>query len=152
MTYQVAVPCSWQVVDYGQGRIETYFWDGSVCIGLPQSDEQYEATARELGYGNDTRLMCVHNDALHAFVCRRVGLPLCPVLYGSAHKRWWPWWNEEDNVVLAIQALLNGMDLPVWRTKALEQYVHWARPKTTVEELLVEARDWLDSLVEARAA
>lgn len=141
---QTRLDINWQV-----GRLLTTLPGGYECLAEPQSDEHYRATAAELGYGDDLVSMAIDNDALHSWICWRAGQPHCPVLLGTSLKRWWPWWQQEDNVVLAIQALSRGRtveDLAFYRREALEQYVYWARPKAPVNAVVAVAESFLTSL------
>lgn len=135
-------------VDYADGYVETRFYDGSKCVGshlqpTAADDDAYARTAHRTGYGDNVELMAVENDLLHSFVSIRAGMPFSPALWGTAHNRWWAGWAEEENWVYALQCLLHKGTLLDFHRAAIENYVKWTRPKTTVEALVEEAREWL---------
>lgn len=139
------------VVDYAEGYIETRFDDGTVCRGshvqgTPEKDAAYAETARRAGYGTDVRLMAVENDLLHTFLCTRAGMPFSPALWGTAHQRWWPWWEAEEAAVFALQCLLHGVKPERWHYDALDLYLKWVRPSANVASLVPEAREWLQAV------
>lgn len=135
-------------IDYDAGYIETRFFDRSICRGshVGNDEESYLATARRIGYGDNVRLMAIENDALHSFVCLRAGLPFSPALWGTAHRRWWPGWEQEEACAFTLQWLLHGGNPDQWHLEQLAHYLRWARPKTTIDELVAQARAWLDDL------
>lgn len=131
--------------DYERGFIETRFKDGTVCVGshVGNDPETYAETARRAGYGDNVCKMAVQNDLLHSWLSERAGMPFSPALWGTAHKRWYPAWEAEERVVFGMQCLLNGGEVSEWHMSAIEQYLKWVRPKTTLDELVNEARAWL---------
>lgn len=135
------------VVDPENGYIETRFDDGTVCQGSPVGNDQasYASTAERAGYGANVNLMAVENDLLHSFLAERAGMPFSPTLWGTAHKRWWPWWEAEEAAVFALQCLLHSGTLEQWHLEALELYVKWCRPEVTIMGLVEEARFWLEA-------
>lgn len=148
-------PAGWFTiaVDYDEGYIETRFDDGTVCRGshVGNDPEQYAATARRAGYGEDVKRMAVENDLLHTFLSTRAGMPFSPALWGTAHRRWWPWWEAEEAAVYGLQCLLHGGNVEQWHWDALGLYARWCRPSTNIESLVAEATEWL-SQVEQKAA
>jgi hypothetical protein len=47
---------------------------GEVVLGAPHDTDAYRATARQLGYGDDTLAMCRDHDPLHALLAGWLGL------------------------------------------------------------------------------
>lgn len=131
--------------DYKRGYVETRFSDGTICVGSHEGNdpEQYAETALRAGYGDDVQRMACENDLLHSWLSERAGMPFSPALWGTAHKRWYPFWEDEERIVFAMQCLLNNGTLTQWHWAGVEQYLKWVRPKTTVEDLVAEARTWL---------
>lgn len=127
----------------------TAFWDGSTCEGAVQGNDpdQYTSTARYAGYGDALGRMAIENDLLHSFLAERAGFPFSCALYGTAHKRWFPWWQHEESSVFALQRLLNAGTLSVHERAALALYCEWTRPRCTLESLTADARVWLARFV-----
>lgn len=88
--------------------------DGAEVVAAPQDTEAYRATARRLGYGDDTARMCREHDACHAWLAAILCLPESPTLSNVAHGR-----SDsaltglEEDAVMAIQAFAcaAGVDL-----------------------------------------
>lgn len=132
-----------------EGFIQTTFWEGSQCDGSPigNDPEKYLQTARYAGYGTDVERMAIENDLLHSFLSERAGFPFSCALYGSATKRWFPWWEQEEAAVFAMQRLLNAGALSAHEAAALTLYAHWVRPGTDTPALADEARAWMQELL-----
>jgi hypothetical protein len=90
---------------------------GDVVHGAPHDTDAYRATARQLGYGDDTLGMCRDHDPLHALLAGWLGLK---VSYGmlDAAGRLDPGDAEkaaaEEAAVLAVQRFMRlaGGTLP----------------------------------------
>lgn len=48
---------------------------GEIVYGVPLDSDKYRATARDLGYGDDTLAMCRDHDPIHAALCEWLGVP-----------------------------------------------------------------------------
>jgi hypothetical protein len=57
---------------------------GDVVLGEPQDTDAYRATARQLGYGDDTLAMCRDHDPLHALLAAWLGLEVSYSLLDGA--------------------------------------------------------------------
>jgi hypothetical protein len=80
---------------------------GIVVEGEPHDTDAYRATARELGYGDDTRAMCRDHDPLHQSLAQWLGFRDSFALRCAAGLR------QEDEIsaaeeraVLAVQRFL----------------------------------------------
>jgi hypothetical protein len=87
----------------------TTFADGTRVPAAPQDNAEYRYRAALLGYGGDTGKLSAVHEFTHSFLAARMGLPVSPVLWAVAHGE--PRLanaDEEEAVVLAFQAFLNG--------------------------------------------
>jgi hypothetical protein len=57
---------------------------GEVVLGSPHDTDAYRATARQLGYGDDTLAMCRDHDPLHASLCLWLGLDVSYAMLDAA--------------------------------------------------------------------
>lgn len=71
---------------------------GTVIEGRPHDTEEYRATARNLGYGDDTLSMCREHDPLHAGLCAWLGFGDSFALRCAAGLR------DEDEISAAEEA------------------------------------------------
>ena len=71
---------------------------GTVVEGVPHDTDEYRATARELGYGDDTEAMCRDHDPLHQALCRWLGFTDSFALRCAASLR------DEDEISAAEEA------------------------------------------------
>jgi hypothetical protein len=72
---------------FGATSVELFPWGcavhlpfGRILPAAPQDNDAYRATAKRLGYGDDTLWMNQEHDACHAALANLVGLPMSPVL------------------------------------------------------------------------
>jgi hypothetical protein len=103
------------------GLTTTLFGDGSFVKAWPGDSAEDRARAVSLGYAkDDAALSWDHLVAMsrdheigHALLAHWLGLPHSPTLTGVASGRYWPHWQAEEAVVLALQryARLAGVDL-----------------------------------------
>lgn len=90
--------------------LETVFPDGTRVPASPEDTDAYRATARRLGYGDDTWRQCLEHEVLHTLVAERVLFhAYSPTLWRVAHgeTRAAPV-NLEEPIVFAAQRALNA--------------------------------------------
>jgi hypothetical protein len=100
----------------------TQFPDSAKLPAAPEDTEAYRATARELGYGDDVRRMCIEHEASHSFLAHAAGLPFSPTLYGEAvgrHTLGTAERHREERRVLDWQRYLNTGEV----SAALAEYL-----------------------------
>lgn len=105
------------VIEIGNAFTRIILNSGRVVTGAPQQNEEQRATARELGYGEDTALMVEEHDPMHALLCDWLGLEsltLKDVAGELPAERKALVWLEED-AVLAVTKFMRaaGGRLPV---------------------------------------
>jgi hypothetical protein len=64
----------------------SHYQDGSVAYGCPQDTDSYRATARELGYGDDTWALTREHEILHTALAELRGERHSRSLWAQAHK------------------------------------------------------------------
>lgn len=67
-------------------RIETHFDDGTVAHGVPHDTDEYRATARALGYGDNVWQLTVEHEILHTAIAEMRGEHHSGSLWAQAHK------------------------------------------------------------------
>ena len=100
----------------GEGYCHTEFADGARAVARPEDTPEYLATARRLGYGDDTAQLCVEHELTHSLLAYLAHLadptlpPHSPALWDVAHGYAGGEGRhaEEEARVLAFQAYLNG--------------------------------------------
>lgn len=85
--------------------------DGKTITAAPQDNDDYRARAEALGYGDDTERMSREHEVCHALLCQWIGLRESPTLRGVADGQYWPHWRDEEAAVLALQKLLNTLQI-----------------------------------------
>jgi hypothetical protein len=104
------------------GWCESVWPDGARLPGFPEDTESYWATARELGYADDVRRMCIEHEASHCFLAHVAGLPFSPTLRGEAvgrHTLSTAERHREERVTLDWQRYLNTGEV----SAALAEYL-----------------------------
>ena len=91
---------------------------GEVVLGTPHDTDAYRATARQLGYGDDTLAMCRDHDPLHALLAQWLGLEASYALRQAAgllHPADAEKAAAEETAVLAVQRFMRvaGGRLPI---------------------------------------
>lgn len=100
---------------YNGWYTETVFHDGTKVSATPTRTPEQMETALRLGYGEDVAALCREHEILHTWLCERFGLPYSPTLWAVAHGQGdgcvaLHHQQEEETLVLAFQAYLNGRD------------------------------------------
>ena len=100
------------IVRHGDVTVTT-LPDGAVVTAAPEDTDSYRETAKTLGYGDDTALMCYEHELLHTIVARMLGLPESPVMRAVVNGTEYDdpdgiLWREEK-AVLALQELGNAL-------------------------------------------
>ena len=97
-------------VDPKEGYVETVFDDNCSVPAKPLNDPISLFYSHDLGYGENTKLMIIHNQILHTFLMESCGFAVSPTLWGIAHQR--PYEDEhwERALVLSFQKYLNNRE------------------------------------------
>jgi hypothetical protein len=73
-------------VDDSARCLVTRFADGSTLFAAPEDGVDYRATARDLGYGDDTWSLCVDHELIHSWLATTLyGLSRSPTLWSAAN-------------------------------------------------------------------
>src|SRR5215216_3946220 len=83
--------------------VHTIFSVNQAVWAEPQDNRSYFQQAEELGYGDDTLLMCLEHEVSHTLLSVLAGLSYSPTLFGVATGKFWPDWRDEEAAVLAFQ-------------------------------------------------
>ena len=73
-------------IDTDNKLVSTHYADGSVAHGVPQDTDAYRATAKSLGYKDDTWLMTVEHELFHTALAESRGEHHSGSLWAQAHK------------------------------------------------------------------
>lgn len=73
-------------VDTDNHVIATHYPDGTIAFGVPQDTDDYRATAKNLGYGDDTWLMTVEHELMHTALAEIRGEDHSGSIWAQAHK------------------------------------------------------------------
>lgn len=91
------------------GHVTTMLHDGALVHAVPHDTDDYGATAKRLGYGEDRDRMNRDHELLHSLIAAMLGQPESPVMRAVAEDR-----GEhdadgllgiEEDAVLAVQRL-----------------------------------------------
>jgi hypothetical protein len=87
---------------------------GEVVYGAPIDSNKYRATARDLGYGDDTLAMCRDHDPTHAALCEWLDVPSHALREAAGLPRDAKLALLEEAAVLAVQKFMRaaGASLP----------------------------------------
>lgn len=93
--------------------LQTVYRDGTYVPAAPQDTEEYRQRARDLGYGENTWLMCVEHEICHTLLAMSQGRVVSPALWNVAHSippgqlEW-----DEEAEVLEFQRKFNACRIP----------------------------------------
>lgn len=85
----------------------TQFHDGTSVPACPHDTDEYRQCARDLGYGDNTWLMCVHHELFHTILALADGQDYSPTLWAVAHGR--DGSRTEESRVIEFQRKLMGL-------------------------------------------
>lgn len=97
-------------VDPHRGYVETLFDDKTSVPALPLYNPISLFYSRDLGYGEDVKLMTIHNQILHTFLMESAGFPYSPTLWATAHQEPCEVEYWERALVLSFQKFLNNRE------------------------------------------
>jgi hypothetical protein len=99
-------PISFAVVPTGSRVILP---TGEIIEGAPIDSDDYRATARDLGYGEDTLAMCQEHDPLHARLCNWLGVESHALRHAAGLPHDARLATLEEAAVLAVQKFTRAM-------------------------------------------
>lgn len=87
---------------------------GAVINAVPQDTDEYRATARSLGYGDDTLAMAQDHDRLHVALCEWLGIESASLAVAAGASADSTLAGYEEDAVLAVQRLMRhaGVNVP----------------------------------------
>lgn len=97
-------------VDPLSGYVETVFDDNATAPALPLLDPTSLFYSHDLGYGEDVKMMTIHNQILHTFLMERIGYEFSPMLWAVAHHEIYEDEFWEKALVLSFQKYLNNRE------------------------------------------
>jgi hypothetical protein len=94
-------------VNMENGYVETVFDDKTYAPALPIINSESLYYAKDLGYGEDIKIMTIHNQILHTFLMENWGHNYSPLLWSIAHNREYEdaFWEKAE--VLSFQKFMN---------------------------------------------
>ena len=109
-----------QSLTVGANCIDIWDWglvtrlpDGAELHACPHDTDEYRATAKRLGYGDDTLLQCQKHEMGHTVLSVLAGLEHSPTLWHVAHGSTFEHWREEEAAVFAFQTYLRTIGRPM---------------------------------------